>query len=180
MAKCFFCCFLSVQSLGFPALRRAKLGKSLSPKANIFLRSRAAAPVTASRKKLRTRAGALFQFLLAQSTARISHRTKRPVLVIGPISRFTMPWSKVSDADGSRILPVMPYEAYSGMAQEDLKALIAYLRTLKAVKKATPPLKNLGAVCPQLGTPLVFKSIRSLLTTRRLRHQRAESKEDVI
>src|SRR5919106_718907 len=30
--------------------------------------------------------------------------------------------------DGSRILPVMPYEAYSGMAQDDLKALIAYLR----------------------------------------------------
>ena len=45
-------------------------------------------------------------------------------------------------SDGSRILPVMPYEAYSGMAQEDLTALIAYLRTLKPVKKATPPLKS--------------------------------------
>src|SRR6266404_9062628 len=43
--------------------------------------------------------------------------------------------------DGSRILPVMPYEKYSGMAQEDIKALVAYLRTLKPVKKATPPLK---------------------------------------
>ena len=31
----------------------------------------------------------------------------------------------------------MPYEKYSGMAQEDLTALIAYLRTLKPVKKAT-------------------------------------------
>lgn len=37
--------------------------------------------------------------------------------------------------DGSRILPVMTYEAYSGMAEEDLKALIAYLRTLKPVRK---------------------------------------------
>ena len=37
--------------------------------------------------------------------------------------------------DGSRILPVMPYEAYSGMAEEDLKALVAYLRTLKPVRK---------------------------------------------
>ncbi len=43
--------------------------------------------------------------------------------------------------DGSRILPVMPYGAYSGMAQDDLKALVAYLRTLKPVKKATPELK---------------------------------------
>jgi hypothetical protein len=31
--------------------------------------------------------------------------------------------------DGSKLLPVMPFEKYSGMAQEDLKALIAYLRT---------------------------------------------------
>ena len=37
--------------------------------------------------------------------------------------------------DGERLLPVMPYEAYSGMAEEDLKALIAYLRTLKPVRK---------------------------------------------
>ena len=43
--------------------------------------------------------------------------------------------------DGSWILPVMPYEKYSGMAQEDLKALIAYLRTLKPVKKPTPDSK---------------------------------------
>jgi mono/diheme cytochrome c family protein len=43
--------------------------------------------------------------------------------------------------DGSRILPVMPYEKYSGMAEEDIKALIAYLRTLKPVRKVNlqPP-----------------------------------------
>src|SRR5262249_45630722 len=40
--------------------------------------------------------------------------------------------------DGSRILPVMPYEKYSGMAQQDLKSLVVYLRTLKPIKKATP------------------------------------------
>jgi mono/diheme cytochrome c family protein len=44
--------------------------------------------------------------------------------------------------DGSRQLPLMPYTLYSGMAQEDLKALIAYLRSLKPVKKATPELKT--------------------------------------
>lgn len=44
--------------------------------------------------------------------------------------------------DGSRLLPVMPYTLYSGMAQEDLRALLAYLRSLKPVKKATPELKT--------------------------------------
>jgi mono/diheme cytochrome c family protein len=56
--------------------------------------------------------------------------------------------------DGSRILPVMPYEAYSGMAQEDLKALIAYLRTLKPVKKATPPPNTWVPFLRGLGTPV--------------------------
>lgn len=44
--------------------------------------------------------------------------------------------------NGEKLLPVMPYEAYSGMAEEDLKALIAYLRTLKAVRKDSPALKT--------------------------------------
>jgi Cytochrome c len=44
--------------------------------------------------------------------------------------------------DGNHLIPVMPYEAYSGMAEEDLKALIAYLKTLKPVKKATPELES--------------------------------------
>ncbi len=44
--------------------------------------------------------------------------------------------------NGERLLPVMPYEAYSGMAEEDLKALIAYLRTLNPVRKETPKLQS--------------------------------------
>lgn len=44
--------------------------------------------------------------------------------------------------NGERLLPVMPYEAYSGMAEEDLMALIAYLRTLQPVRRKTPPLKT--------------------------------------
>jgi mono/diheme cytochrome c family protein len=59
--------------------------------------------------------------------------------------------------DASRILPVMPYEGYSGMAQDDIKALIAYLRTLKPVKKATPPLKVWAPFARSLGTPLYLK-----------------------
>ncbi len=56
--------------------------------------------------------------------------------------------------DGSRILPVMPYEAYSGMALEDLKALIAYLKTLKPVKKATPQMKSWAPLARSLAVPL--------------------------
>jgi mono/diheme cytochrome c family protein len=59
--------------------------------------------------------------------------------------------------DGSRILPVMPYEAYSGMAQADLQALIAYLRTVKPVKQPTPPLKSWAPFLRSLGVPLWLK-----------------------
>lgn len=59
--------------------------------------------------------------------------------------------------DGSRLLPVMPYEAYSGMAQQDLKALISYLRTLKPVKKATPELKTWLPLMRQIAIPLYVK-----------------------
>ena len=59
--------------------------------------------------------------------------------------------------DGSRILPVMPYEKYSGMAQTDLQALIAYLRTIKPVKKATPELKTWAPFARGVGTPIFLK-----------------------
>src|SRR3989454_11639484 len=59
--------------------------------------------------------------------------------------------------DGSNIIPVMPYEAYSGMAEEDLKALIAYLRPLKPVKKATPELESRAPLTRSLGIPIYLK-----------------------
>ena len=43
---------------------------------------------------------------------------------------------------GVKTLPLMPYGLYSGMAQDDLKALIAFLRTLKPVRKPTPELQT--------------------------------------
>ena len=59
--------------------------------------------------------------------------------------------------DGSSIIPVMPYQAYSGMAEEDVKALIAYLRTLKPVKKATPELESRAPLTRSLGIPIYLK-----------------------
>lgn len=43
--------------------------------------------------------------------------------------------------DGSRLLPVHPFTVFNGMAAEDLRALVAYLRTLAPVRRATPPRK---------------------------------------
>jgi len=60
--------------------------------------------------------------------------------------------------DGSRILPVMPYEKYSGMAPEDLQALIAYIKTLQPVKKPTPELKTWAPFARSLGVPLFLKT----------------------
>ena len=59
--------------------------------------------------------------------------------------------------DGSRILPVIPYERYSGMAQQDLQALIAYLGTLKPVRKPTPELKSWVPFARSIATPLFLK-----------------------
>ncbi len=59
--------------------------------------------------------------------------------------------------NGERLLPVMPYEAYSGMAEKDLEALIAYLRTLKPVHKENLPLKVWVPFLRSVFTPLWLK-----------------------
>lgn len=59
--------------------------------------------------------------------------------------------------NGERLLPVMPYEAYSGTSEEDLKALIAYLRTLKAVRKEAPALKTRAPFYRAGGTFIWFR-----------------------
>jgi mono/diheme cytochrome c family protein len=41
--------------------------------------------------------------------------------------------------DGSVLSPVMPYPAFSGMSDEDVTALVAYLRSLLAVARANQP-----------------------------------------
>ena len=42
-------------------------------------------------------------------------------------------------SNGERLLPVHPYTVFNGMGAEDLKALVAFLRTLPAVKRANQP-----------------------------------------
>lgn len=55
---------------------------------------------------------------------------------------------------GAKILPVMPFEAYSGMAEEDITALVAYLMTFKPVREETPPLKTWIPFLRPVSTPI--------------------------
>jgi mono/diheme cytochrome c family protein len=43
--------------------------------------------------------------------------------------------------NGERLIPVHPYTVFNGMAAEDLKALVAFLRTTKPVNRANQPKK---------------------------------------
>lgn len=43
---------------------------------------------------------------------------------------------------GERLIPVHPYPTFNGMAEEDLRALVAYLRTLPPVRRPNRP-KNI-------------------------------------
>jgi mono/diheme cytochrome c family protein len=42
---------------------------------------------------------------------------------------------------GERLIPIHPYASFNGMAADDLQALVAYLRTVPAVKRANTPNK---------------------------------------
>src|SRR5712664_4821803 len=43
--------------------------------------------------------------------------------------------------NGERLIPVHPYTVFNGMAEEDVKALVVFLRTVPAVKRANLPKK---------------------------------------
>ena len=45
--------------------------------------------------------------------------------------------------NGERLVPVHPYTVFNGMAADDVKALVAFLRTVPAVKRANQPKKTL-------------------------------------
>ena len=42
---------------------------------------------------------------------------------------------------GERLLPVQTFTSFNGMAEDDLRALVAFLRTVSPVHRATPPKK---------------------------------------
>ena len=67
--------------------------------------------------------------------------------------------------NGEKLLPVMPYEAYSGMAETDLKALIAYMRTLEPESQKNPPAKFRLPFVRSLFTPIWLKLFGRFFTS---------------
>ncbi len=67
--------------------------------------------------------------------------------------------------NGEKLLPVMPYEAYSGMAEADLRALIAYMRTLEPEGKDNVRAKFLLPFVRSLFTPLWLKVFGRFFTS---------------
>lgn len=59
--------------------------------------------------------------------------------------------------DGGRLVPVHPYPTFNGMAEEDLRAVTAYLRTLPPIKRKTEP-KKLVPMFESVGLPLWLKA----------------------
>ena len=122
-------------SLGFPAWPRPKLGKSLSPKANIFLQLAGGCACHSVPKETPYAGGRAFPIPFGTVYSTNITQDKETGLGNWTDQQIYDAMVRGIRPDGSRILPVMPYEAYSGMAREDLQALIAYLRTFKARKK---------------------------------------------
>jgi mono/diheme cytochrome c family protein len=56
-------------------------------------------------------------------------------------------------SDGSRLHPLMPYRNFVNLAADDMKAIIAYLRSLPAVKHDIPRRKENGEQYPPVQAP---------------------------
>lgn len=46
--------------------------------------------------------------------------------------------------DGRQLIPVMPFPSYAALTDADAAALVAYLRSLKPIRHAAPPLTPAG------------------------------------
>ncbi|GAB3165211.1 c-type cytochrome [Telluribacter humicola] len=71
--------------------------------------------------------------------------------------------------NGKAMVPMMPYLAYGKMDQEDVKSIIAYLRTLPAVANEVPESRPMALVKP------VFEKM-----TRKAEHQAMPSPQDTV
>ncbi len=54
------------------------------------------------------------------------------------------------DPSGAKLSPIMPYRAYHGMAKSDVRALVAYLRTIPPVRNDVPA-PTLKQPIPEMG-----------------------------
>jgi len=50
--------------------------------------------------------------------------------------------------DGRQLIPVMPYPSYSALTDADAAALAAYLKSMKPIRHAAPPMTKAGDPAP--------------------------------
>jgi mono/diheme cytochrome c family protein len=66
--------------------------------------------------------------------------------------------------NGERILPVHPFTSFNGMAEEDLKALVAFLRTVPRVHRTKTPKKIIVPMFESLFLPVWLTTFASTET----------------
>jgi len=72
--------------------------------------------------------------------------------------------------NGERLIPVHPYTTFNGMAADDLKALVAFLRSVPPVKRANEPKKISGRCSRACSCPRGSRrSLRGRIRRRRCR-----------
>jgi mono/diheme cytochrome c family protein len=129
---------LGIASLNFPRLARAAEADLVARGQYIFALAGGCGchtaedgPVNAGGRPLKTPYGTFYGTnITPDPTHGIGKWTNRQV--IDSIRLGVRP-------DGSVLSPVMPYPAFSGMTDEDVTALVAYLRSVPAVARANQP-----------------------------------------
>jgi len=66
--------------------------------------------------------------------------------------------------NGERILPVHPFTSFNGMAQEDLRALVAFLRTVPPVQRTNTPKKITVPLFESVFLPIWLSTFASMET----------------
>jgi mono/diheme cytochrome c family protein len=66
--------------------------------------------------------------------------------------------------NGERLLPVHPFTSFNGMAEEDLKALVAFLRTVPPAHRANTPKKIIVPMFERVFLPVWLSSFASMET----------------
>ena len=75
------------------------------------------------------------------SPRRTSRPIRRPASATGPTTRSLRAIQEGVDKNGKALFPVMPYQDFAKMTDEDLASVVVYIRTIPPVKNRVPERK---------------------------------------
>ena len=75
----------------------------------------------------------------ASCRRRTSRPTRKTASATGPTARSSAPIREGVDRNGVALFPMMPYEEFREMSDEDVKSIVVYLRTLKPIRHVIAP-----------------------------------------